>query len=172
MTNDKVKAVFPGTFDLVTLGHIDILKRGLALFDSIVIAVLHNPAKQNAMFSVEERIEILCEVTRNIPNVEVQAYNGLLAEFAYEHKINFILRGLRNETDASYELPMAQNNRIISKGQKLETIMLATDPSYIQLSSSLVREIASYASENFDLNTLNQLLPSVVIDKIEEKIRR
>ena len=172
MTNNKSKAVFPGSFDLVTLGHIDILKRGLSLFDSVVIAVLHNPAKQNAMFTVDERMEILREVTRDFRNVEVLTYNGLLAEFAQAQGISFILRGLRSETDAAYELPMAQNNRLISEGQKLETIMLVTDPAYARLSSSLVREIASLASKNFDLKTLKQLLPSVVIDKIEEKIRR
>jgi len=153
--------VFPGSFDPVTLGHLDIIKRGAWLFEKVIVAVLNNPSK-NPMFTLQERVTILKEVLKNIPNAHVEAYDGLLVEFAKQHRANCILRGVRSEADCAYELPRAQANSKLSDG--LETIMLVTDPTYTYISASLVREAA--LASGFDREILAQWVPSTVMDAI------
>ena len=124
-------AVYPGSFDPVTLGHLDIIKRTASMFDKVIIGVLNNRAK-SPLFTARERVELLEEVTGDIPNVEVQAFHGLLIDFVRQNDAKVIVRGLRAITDFEYELQMAQ------------TIFLTTNLKYSYLSSSIVKEIAEY----------------------------
>ena len=139
-------AIFPGSFDPVTYGHIDILKRGLEIFDKIVIAVLFNPSKKT-LLSAEERVELLYMETSVLDSVKQDAikiikYHGLLAEFAKMQNIKYILRGIRSEVDFTYELPMAQMNKELNKD--LETVFIVTDPALGYMSSGLIRDITSF----------------------------
>ena len=135
------KAVYPGSFDPVTYGHLDVIVRGSKSFDEVIVGVLQNSAK-SPLFSVEERVNILKEATKELPNVKICAFNGLSVNFAREHQANVILRGLRAITDFEYELQMAQTNRVIAPD--IDTIFLTTNLKYSYLSSSIVKEIASY----------------------------
>ena len=139
------KAIYPGSFDPVTYGHIDIAKRSSEIFDELVIAVLCNKGKTSPLFSVDERVNILKEVLADIPNVKVQSYEGLLVDFAMESNAGVIVRGLRAVTDFEYELQMAQTNRKILP--TLDTVFLTTSLEYAYLSSSIVREVASYGGD-------------------------
>ena len=160
-------ALFPGSFDPVTLGHEDLIKRGAGLFDKVIVAVLNNPAK-TPLFTVQERIDILQEVLKDIKAVQVEAYDGLLAAFAKKRGIRYILRGVRSGNDCAYEIPLAQANRQLGDG--LETVMLITDPNYAYMSAGLVREIAAagYAS-GFDDKVLDQWVSPVVKDMLKSK---
>lgn len=164
-------ALFPGSFDPVTLGHLDLLKRGVKIFDNIIVAVLHNAAKQ-PLFTVDERIAMLKSHVECMPNVQVQAYSGLLAEFANKQKARYILRGIRSEADCAYELPMAQANRQLGQASEkgLETVFLITDPAYAHVSSALVREAAAagYAS-GFDDKVLEQWVSPYVKNMLKNK---
>ena len=153
--------IFPGSFDPVTLGHLDIIKRGAWLFDKVIVAVLNNPSKK-PMFTVQERLLMLEETLKNVSNAQVEAYDGLLVEFAKQHRANCILRGVRSEADCAYELPRAQANSKLSDG--LETIMLVTDPTYTYISASLVREAA--LASGFDKEILAQWIPPTVMEAI------
>ena len=158
-------AILPGSFDPVTLGHIDLIRRGALLFDVIIAAVLDNPAKI-PLFSVKERVDMLMTETACIPGVEVEAFSGLLAEFAKKRNVRYILRGVRTQMDAAYEIPMAQANSKLLEG--LETVFLITDPAYGFMSSSLIREIAAFAN-NFDDKILNQWISPAVKDALKKK---
>ena len=135
-------AVYPGSFDPVTYGHIDIIKRAARMFDQVTVAVLDNKAK-TALFSVEERVRMLQKVTEDIPNVRVDSFNGLLVNYAARENMHVAIRGLRAVTDFEYELQIAQTNRLLSKGA-LDTIFLTTSLQYAYLSSSSVKEIALF----------------------------
>lgn len=135
------QAIYPGSFDPVTLGHIDVIERASKLFDHLIIGVLNNSAK-TPLFSVEERVAMLKEVTKEIPNVKVQSFDGLLVDFARETGVRAIVRGLRAITDFEYELQIAQLNHVIAP--EIDTIFLTTNLKYAYLSSSTVREVASY----------------------------
>ena len=128
-------AVYPGSFDPVTLGHIDIIQRTSKMFDKVIIGVLKNRSK-SPLFTAEERVELLKEVTADIPNVEVQSFQGLLIDFVRQNQANVIVRGLRAITDFEYELQMAQTNRVIAP--EIDTIFLTTNLKYSYLSSSIV----------------------------------
>jgi len=162
-------AVVSGSFDPVTLGHMDILERGLAIFDHMIVAVLDNPRK-TPLFTVAERIALLQAQTANI-NVTVESFSGLLAEFAKLKGANYILRGVRTETDCGYEISMAQINKMLNID--LETVILVAKPQYALVSSSIIREIVQYAGENFDDTVLDKMVhPTVkkmLIDKILKK---
>lgn len=136
------KAIYPGSFDPVTFGHLDIIKRAANIFDELVVGVLNNKQK-TPLFSVEERVNILKEVTKDIPNVRIESFSGLLIHYTEANNIHVAIRGLRAITDYDYELQIAQINRKMSNGS-LDTMFLSTSLEYAYLSSSSVREIASF----------------------------
>ena len=133
-------AVYPGSFDPVTMGHLDIVERTSQIFDKVIIGILNNRAK-SPLFSVEERVNMLKEVTADLPNVEVQSFAGLLIDFVRKNEAQIIVRGLRAITDFEYELQMAQTNRVMAP--EVDTLFLTTNLRYSYLSSSIVKEIAA-----------------------------
>jgi len=137
-------AIYPGSFDPVTFGHIDIIKRASEIFDEITVAVLNNKVK-TPLFSVEERVKILEDVVKDLPNVKVTSYEGLLVDFAHQSGAKTIIRGLRAVTDFEYELQLSQTNKKLC--EEVETIFLTTALEYAYLSSSTVREVASFGGD-------------------------
>ena len=133
-------AVYPGSFDPVTMGHLAVVERTSQIFDKVIIGVLNNRAK-SPLFSVEERVNMLKEVTADLPNVEVQSFAGLLIDFVRKNEAQIIVRGLRAITDFEYELQMAQTNRVMAP--EVDTLFLTTNLRYSYLSSSIVKEIAA-----------------------------
>ncbi len=137
-------AVYPGSFDPVTLGHYDVIFRTAHVMDRVIIGVLNNQAKK-PLFSVEERVEMLRQVTGELPNVEIQYFDGLTVDFARKNHADVVVRGLRAVTDFEYELQLAQTNRVIAP--EIDTMFLATSLKYSYLSSSMVKEIASLGGD-------------------------
>ena len=160
------RAVYPGSFDPVTFGHLDIITRASEIFDVLIVSVLNNKVK-SPLFSVEERVNILEEATKDIPNVKVDSFSGLLIDYATTNDLHIAVRGLRAITDFEYELQIAQTNRKLSNG-KLDTMFLTTSLEYAYLSSSSVKEIASFGGD------ISQCVPDFVAKKIYDKyqIRR
>ena len=154
-------AIYPGSFDPVTLGHYDIIERSSKIFDRLIVGVLNNSAK-SPLFSVEERVKMLKDVTKGLPNVEVMAFDGLLIDFARAKEAQVIVRGLRAVTDFEYELQNAQTNRKLS-GDRLDTVFLTTSLEYAYLSSSSVKEIASFNGD------ISQCVPPFVAKLVYEK---
>ena len=134
-------AIYPGSFDPITLGHIDIIERGAKLFDRVIVAVLSNPSK-NPLFTAEKRLGQITECTKHIPNVEVDSFAGLTVEYAKLHNAGVLLRGLRVLSDFEKELQMAHTNKTLNS--EIETVFLATTKEYSFLSSSIVKEIAQF----------------------------
>lgn len=156
------KAVCPGSFDPVTHGHLDIISRAASLFDEVTVAVLINKRKAS-MFTVEERIEMLTAETAPMGNVIVDAFHGLLVDFCEDKGISAIVKGLRAVSDFDYELQMAQmNNRLA----EVETLFISTNPLYSYLSSSLVKEVATYGGD------VSGLIPDEVLKRVNEKLNR
>jgi pantetheine-phosphate adenylyltransferase len=155
-------AIYPGSFDPVTLGHQDIICRAAKMVDHLIIGVLNNSSKQ-PLFTVEERVEMLQEVTKDLPNVSVESFGGLLVEFAKQRQAGIIVRGLRAIADFEYELQIAQTNRTICP--EVDTIFLSTSLDYSFLSSSIVKEIAAYGG------ALSQFVDPYVEGKIQKKWR-
>ena len=137
-------AICPGSFDPVTLGHYDIIERSSQIFDRLIVGVLNNSAK-SPLFSVEERVKMLKDVTKELPNVEIKSFDGLLIDFARENQAQVIVRGLRAVTDFEYELQMAQMNRVIAP--EIDTLFLTTNLKYAYLSSSIAKEVAMYGGD-------------------------
>jgi len=154
------KAIYPGSFDPVTLGHLDIIRRSSSLVDHLIVGVLNNSTK-TPLFSVEERVNMLREVTKDLPNVEVLSFSGLLVDFAAEHNVSVIIRGLRAVTDFEYELAMSQTNRVAAPG--IDTGFLTTSLKYAYLSSSIVKEMAMYGGD------IKKFVPEEIIDRVYEK---
>ncbi len=154
------RAVYPGSFDPITFGHIDIIERSAKMVDELVIAVLRNSAK-NALFSLEERVNMIKEITKNLPNVRVETFDGLLVDYMRQIDATIIIRGLRAVTDFEYELQIAQMNHVLK--EDAETIFLMTNLQYSYLSSSLVKEIASYGGD------ISKFVPNELIERIYEK---
>ena len=152
--------IYPGSFDPVTLGHLDIIERASTLVDKLIIAVLKNQVK-SPLFTTEERVELLKRVTKDLPNGEGEAFDGLLVDFADAKKANVIFRGLRAVTDFEYELQLAQTNHELNP--TIDTVFLITKVEYAYLSSSTVREIASYKGP------IRSFVPSIIIDDIYKK---
>ena len=140
-------AVYPGSFDPVTLGHLDIIERTAQIMDRVVVGALIN-RKKTPLFSVEERVNMLKSVTAHLPNVEVKAFDGLTIDFARENGAKAIVRGLRAITDFEYELQLAQTNRVMAP--EIDTLFLTTGLKYSYLSSSMVKEIAAYGEGTVD----------------------
>ena len=157
-------ALCPGSFDPVTLGHLDIIERAARHFDEVVVAVIRNPQKTQSLFTLEERQEMLRECTANLSNIRIEFFKGLLVDFAREHGANAIVKGLRAVTDFDYELQMAQMNQRLSG---IDTFFLSTAPNYSFLSSSLVREVARYGGD------VTSMVPPIVakrlIDRFQEE---
>ena len=160
-TNKMSNGIYPGSFDPLTLGHMDVINRAAGLFDTLHVSVLNNKEKC-PLFSVEERVNILKEATKDMPNVKVDSFSGLLVNYAREKEAHIIVRGLRAITDFDYELQIAQTNRILSNGE-IDTVFLTTSLEYAYLSSSSVRQVASF---NGDISM--SVLPFVA-ERIYEK---
>lgn len=158
-----LKAIYPGSFDPVTLGHLDIIKRSSGLVDELIVGVLNNKAK-SPLFSVEERVKMLREVTKDMPNVKIIPFAGLLVDFARQTEARMIIRGLRAITDFEYELQMSQMNHKLE--DKVETVFLTTSLDYSYLSSSTVKEVAAFGGE------ISQFVPEIVAKKIQEKMNK
>jgi len=156
------RAIYAGTFDPVTLGHLDVIKRSSKMFDELIVGILYNVTKSPS-FSVEERIEMINEVIKDIPNVKVATYDGLLIDFAKKENANFIVRGLRAITDFDYELQMAQTNRIMAP--EIDTLFLTTSLEYSYLSSSTVREVASFGGD------ISHFVPSEIEGRILDRFK-
>ncbi len=156
-----LRAIYPGTFDPVTYGHLDIINRTSKIVDELVIGVLMNKAKM-PLFSVEERVKMLEEVTGSLPNVRIVPFDGLLIDFARKMEANIVVRGLRAITDFEYELQMAQTNHKLD--QNVETMFLTTSLKYSYLSSTIVKEVAAFGGD------IAQFVPEAVIDRIKEKM--
>ena len=157
-----LRAIYPGSFDPVTLGHLDIIKRSASMVDELIVGVLNNKAK-SPLFSVEERVTMLVEVTKELPNVKVIPFAGLLVDFARQTDSKMIIRGLRAITDFEYELQMSQMNRKLE--EKIETVFLTTNLEYSYLSSSMVKEVAAFGGD------ISQLVPALVAEQVIEKMK-
>ena len=158
------RAIYPGSFDPVTFGHLDIIKRSSAMFDEVVVGVLNNNAK-NPLFSTKERKEMLEESVKEFGNVEVISFDGLLIDFMKQNDISVIVRGLRAITDFEYELQIAQSNRKVSK-ETIDTVFLTTSIDYAYLSSSIVREYASYGTD------VSDFVPEFVVKRLENRFQQ
>ena len=155
-------AIYPGSFDPVTFGHLDIIKRSASLADHLIVGVLNNSSK-TPLFSVDERVNMIKEVTADIPNVEVLSFSGLLVDFARKHNVQVIIRGLRAVTDFEYELQMAQTNRVLAPA--VDTVFLTTSLEYAYLSSTILKEVAHFGGD------LSKFAPAEITDAVIEKIR-
>lgn len=155
------KAIYPGSFDPVTFGHLDIIKRSASMFDEVVVGVLVNNAK-HPLFSVEERTQMIEQAVEEYPNVSVIHFDGLLIDYMKEHDISVIVRGLRAITDFDYELQIAQSNRKVSN-EAIDTVFLTTSIDYAYLSSSIVREYASYGTD------VSQFVPAFVARRLRDR---
>jgi len=153
-------ALCPGSFDPVTNGHLDIIERTSRYFDEVIVAVIRNPQKSEALFTLEERQEMLREVTAHLDNVSVGSFKGLLVEFAKEHRADAIVKGLRAVSDFDYELQMAQMNQNLTG---IDTFFISTNPKYSFLASSLVREVARFGGD------VSSMVPAVVMKRLVER---
>jgi pantetheine-phosphate adenylyltransferase len=155
-----VRAVCPGSFDPVTHGHLDIIRRASRIFDHVTIACMRNLSKGGGLFDLDERMEMLEEVTADLPNVELAVFKGLLVDFAREHGITVVVKGLRAVSDFESELQMAQMNRSIGQ---VETMFMSTNPEHSFLSSSLVKEVARFGGDVTDF------VPAHVAKRLADK---
>jgi pantetheine-phosphate adenylyltransferase len=155
-------ALCPGSFDPVTLGHIDIIERSSRHFDEVVVAVIRNPQKTQSLFTLEERQEMLSECTAHLSNIRIDCFKGLLIEFARENGADAIVKGLRAVSDFDYELQMAQMNQRLSG---IDTFFLSTSPNYSFLSSSLVREVARYGGD------VSSMVPPIVAKRLLDRFQ-
>ncbi|BCB03239.1 pantetheine-phosphate adenylyltransferase [Bacillus sp. KH172YL63] len=153
-------AVCPGSFDPITYGHLDIIRRGAKVFDQINVVVLNNSSKK-PLFSVEERIELIREVTKDIPNVVVGSFQGLLVDYAKNVNAKAIIRGLRAVSDFEYEMQITSMNRVLD--DEIETFFIMTNNQYSFLSSSIVKEVAKYGGD------ISELVPERVEESLKEK---
>lgn len=156
-----IRAIYPGSFDPVTFGHLDIITRSSKIVDELIIGVLMNKAK-TPLFSVEERVKMLKEVTKDLDNIRIVPFDGLLVEFASRMSAGLVIRGLRAITDFEYELQMSQTNQKLDPN--IETMFLTTSIEYSYLSSTTVREIAAFGGD------LTQFVPEAVALELEKKM--
>jgi len=155
-------AVCPGSFDPITYGHLDIITRGAKVFNQVYVAVLNNSSKK-PLFSVEERIQLIRDVTKDIPNVKVDSFQGLLVNYAESVKASAIIRGLRAVSDFEYEMQMTSMNRVLD--DKIETFFVMTKNQYSFLSSSIVKDVAKYDGN------VSELVPPLVEAALKDKFR-
>ena len=155
------RAVYPGSFDPVTKGHLEIITRAAALVDELVVGVLNNNAK-SPLFSVEERVNMIKDVTRDLPNVRVESFTGLSVDFVKKCDAGFIVRGLRAVTDFEYELQMAQTNRSIDHG--IDTIFFTTELNYAYISSTIAKEVAFYGGD------ISGFVPEQIVERVKKRV--
>ena len=158
-----LRGIYPGSFDPVTFGHADVIARSSKKVDELIVGVLNNKAK-SPLFSVEERVRMLEEITKDMPNVRIVPFEGLLVDFARKMKADLVIRGLRAITDFEYELQMAQTNQKLEPG--LETVFLTTSLEYSYLSSSTVKEVAAFGGD------ISRFVPEIVAEQIAEKMKK
>ena len=156
-------AVCPGSFDPITNGHLDIIQRGAKVFDELHVCVLNNSSK-NSLFTVEERLELISEVTKHIPNVKVDSFNGLLIDYAVQKNADAIIRGLRAVSDFEYEMQITSMNRVLN--DYIETFFIMTKSQYSFLSSSIVKEVAKYNGD------ISDLVPPAVREALMKKYQK
>ncbi|HIT32309.1 MAG TPA: pantetheine-phosphate adenylyltransferase [Candidatus Enterenecus stercoripullorum] len=157
------RAIYPGSFDPVTLGHLDIIKRAAAMFDELIVCVSVNSSKHTGLFHPKERVELLRRVTEGISNVRVDCWDGLVAEYARRNQARVLVKGLRAVSDYESEIQMAMLNTKLYP--RLDTIFLYTRPKYAYLSSTVVKEMARYGSD------LSDFVPRQIIEDVEKKVR-
>lgn len=156
------RAIYPGSFDPVTLGHLDIIKRASKIFDELIVGVLNNNSK-SPLFSVEKRVKMLNGVVKDLPNVKVMSFEGLLVDFARKVDAQIIVRGLRAVTDFEYELQMSQTNTVLN--ENVDTIFFTTSLEYAYLSSSTVREAAYFGAD------ISKFVPESVVQQVYDKFK-
>ncbi|MHC4557354.1 MAG: pantetheine-phosphate adenylyltransferase [Planctomycetota bacterium] len=164
MAKKFVRAIFPGSFDPITNGHLDVINRGMKLFDELVIAVGRSPVK-NQLFTPEERVEMIAELIRQrkMPSVLVESFEGLTVEYAAQKKADVILRGLRSLTDVQYEFQLAMTNRAVAG---IETVFIMTSEQYGFTSSTLIREVASLGGD------LSNLIPENIHKRLKQRLKK
>jgi pantetheine-phosphate adenylyltransferase len=164
MSKKFVRAIFPGSFDPITNGHLDVISRGTKLFDELIIAVGRSPIK-NQLFTPEERVEMISELLeqRKLPGVSVESFEGLTVEYASQRKADVILRGLRSLTDVQYEFQLAMTNRAVAG---IETVFIMTSEQYGFTSSTLIREIASLGGD------LSNLIPENIQERLRKRLKK
>ena len=157
-----VRAIFPGSFDPITNGHLDVINRGIKLFDELIIAVGRSPVK-NQLFTPEERVEMIAELIADMPSVSVESFDGLTVEYAAKKKADVILRGLRSLTDVQYEFQLAMTNRAVAG---IETVFVMTGEQYGFTSSTLIRQVASLGGN------LSNLIPKNVHNRLQQRLKK
>ena len=162
MSDKFVRAIFPGSFDPITNGHLDVIHRGLKLFDELIVAVGRSPLKDQ-LFSPEQRVEMIAELVKDLRGVSVEGFDGLTVEYARQKKANVILRGLRSLTDVNYEFELAMTNRSVTG---IETIFVMTTEQYGFISSTLVRQVASLGGD------ISNLVPENVYRRLQERFKK
>lgn len=162
MAGKSVRVIFPGSFDPITNGHLDVIQRGTKLFDELIIAVGRSPVK-NQLFTPEERLEMITELITDMPTVSVESFEGLTVEYAAKKKADIILRGLRSLTDVQYEFQLAMTNRAVAG---IETIFIMTSEQFGFTSSTLIREVASLGGN------ISNLVPKNVYDRLQQRFKR
>ncbi|MHC4728252.1 MAG: pantetheine-phosphate adenylyltransferase [Planctomycetota bacterium] len=164
MTKKYVRAIFPGSFDPITNGHMDVIERGMKLFDELIVAVGRSPVK-NQLFSPEERVEMIDELIRErkMKGISVESFEGLTVEYATGKKADVILRGLRSLTDVQYEFQLAMTNRAVSG---IETVFIMTSEQYGFTSSTLIREVASLGGD------LSNLIPNNIYERVKKHLKQ
>jgi pantetheine-phosphate adenylyltransferase len=162
MAKKFVRAIFPGSFDPITNGHLDVINRGIKLFDELIVAVGRSPVK-NPLFTPEERVEMIAELIADIPGVSVESFDGLTVEYAAKKKADAILRGLRSLTDVQYEFQLAMTNRAVAG---IETVFVMTSEQYGFTSSTLIRQIATLGGD------LSSLVPENVYNRLKKRLKK
>ena len=160
--NEKI-ALYPGSFDPITNGHLDVLERASRMFDRVVIAVLNHPDKKSFL-TANQRVELIKEVTKDMKNVSVDHFNGLTVEYAKKIGAKFLIRGLRAVTDFEYEVQLCQTNQVIAPD--IDTVFLSTKPEHNFISSSIVKELSSYKTD------ISKFVPKSVVEYLQDDIRK
>ena len=156
-------AIYPGSFDPLTKGHLDVITRASKMFDTVIVGVLRNSAK-NAAFTMEERVDFIKRTTKHLPNVQAMGFSGLLVDFANQNNCNVIIKGLRAVSDFEYEFQMALANK--SQREEIETLFMTTSKEYMFLSSSIVKELARYGGN------LSELVPEEIEEDVLNKFKK
>ena len=157
-------AVYPGSFDPITNGHLDIIERSSKVFNKVIVVAVENPDKNNPLFSIAERVELIKKVTKDIPNVEVESFKGLLTHYMEEKNAKIIIKGLRAVSDFEYEFQMALMNSKLNP--HVETLFMMTNSKYSYLSSSSVKQVAMYGG------CIRELVPDCIIKNIVDKVKK
>ena len=157
-----IRAIYPGSFDPVTLGHLDIIRRASQKVDELIVGVLNNGGK-TPLFSIDERVSMLKEVTGGLSSVKILSFSGLLVDFARQTEATIVVRGLRAISDFEYELQMAQTNHKLNP--QVDTMFLATSLQYSYLSSTIVKEVASFDGD------ISEFVPGTLVERVKEKVR-